>query len=305
MSRLAHSRTFFLVFSLALITSTYGCKDGGKYFPPDLEPRTVVETPTPSLPTLTPTPAGPTETFTLTPTPAGLTETFTLTPEPCIYFFEDFDDGNAQDGSPVTWLEENAEWSVVGGVYRVAATSTFNFSVCQEYADISDFILEYDVQLVGGYDRMVCPRWRTQNDYFFLNFRDWSGGDYYMEAYGFDGSYRQLCWSGGSAYPNNPNEWHHIKMGVIGYIFAIEIEGTWYASCEDAISLTPYGNIALAGHGGAATNTVEFDNVLMRCPTDTERDRILASNITTYTFFDTSGDRPNPAPWPPDTISGD
>ena len=276
-----------LLVSLGLIIALCGCKGDGKCCPPGMGP---------PLPQITPT---------ATPPPFTPTVTNTLTPEPCIYFFEDFEDGDPQDGSPVTWLEEtDSYWSIVGGVYRVESPVTFNFAICQEYANIADYILEYDVQLVSGYDRMICPRIRDQTNFFFLNFRNWEGGDYYMEAKGFDGSNRQQCWSGYAGYPNSPGEWHHIKFGAIGYIFAIEIEGHWYASCEDTVATTPYGNIALAGHGGSATDVVEFDNVLMRCPTDTEKTRILNSNITTYTYFDTSGVRPTPAPWPPDTISG-
>ncbi len=263
------------------------------FFTYDLQfPPAGTETMTPTA-TSTPPPATPTSTRTISST---YTITMTHTPSQLIVcsfapFLDDFEDGNAQDGSPVTWDNPSAQWSVSAGSYRVITSDEKIWTSYAMGGTADDFILEFDVRLNDGLDRPVFFRMQDENNYYELNYNHADGWIYIYKVIG--GSRTQL--SSHNTLKSHLGEWQHIKLEVNNTTYSVELD---YIDQFSGNGLTEFatGGIALAANtSGLLPTDIEFDNLDMYCelaptstPTPTTTSTATASTTPSATPTTTS-----------------
>ncbi len=218
-----------------------------------------------STPTVTPT-----ADVSSTPTPTvSATDTISMTPVPtaiCSFndIHDDFDDGDAQDGSPINWDNPSGQWAVTGGSYSVITSDAKIWTAYDMGGAIDDFELSYDVQLNAGLDRAIFFRMQDENNYYELNYTHEDGWFYLYEVVG--GSRVQI--GGYNTLESDLGKWYHIELRVKDAVYSVFLNGFLQFGGSNLTQFSS-GGIALATNTDSALPAdIDFDDVDLVCKGD-------------------------------------
>lgn len=168
-----------------------------------------------------------------------------------ILYSENFDDGTAD-----SWVPEDGDWIVENGVYKQREViNNERATKIDQNPQWSNFSLELDARKTAGNVAYVV--------YFRLNGNTQSND--YVALFSQDksialGRHRNGVWLGNLERVSNDfniDEWHHIKINVVGNKFELFFDENKVIDTFDPDNLYSSGTIGLGAYDAAA----EFDNI--------------------------------------------
>lgn len=180
----------------------------------------------------------------------------------CVSFRENFEDGNAQDGKPVSWEDASGSWYVADGVYRIDNSPSTTGTTYDLGGNVADFQLEYEINIQSGVDRLIYLRQVDSRNYYEFNIRRAPHTNVVLTKM-VDGKQTVIFTTGSSTYPNVLDHWYKVTLKVVGNQFDITVDdgqGNVYTHTAYDSEFAS-GGIALVGHHG----TLLIDNVRLQC----------------------------------------
>ena len=172
-----------------------------------------------------------------------------------ISFFEDFEDGVAQD-----FVALSGDWQVVDGVY-ICTVDGVNAMTVVNQNTWGDYRLECDVLAEGGHSHAVIIRRHWDDFFYIVNARSAPYND--MTLYKHINGYPIELEIFPTSNTIEHEVWHHISVDAIGNEISAYLDGSFVFSYSDPDGPYSFGGIGLFAHGlgEVGWQAVSFDNV--------------------------------------------